>query len=152
MNNEFTMDDLADFTKSICHYKTLAISIGQLEVNNEELKILSNELKKLSNDGKYIDGLSYHFWCNANYHIINQLWSNTSCGWEGIGGSAMSYAYSYIIYNKYLKIICVYYSGKLAYIAKDDEKLEKYKNDNFQNLPGMSSCKASLNIIYKSKY
>lgn len=151
MNNEFTMDDLADFTKSLCHYKQLSQYINQLETGNKELEELNDKLKKNSKDGKYLDTLSYKYWCSANYYIVNQLWSNTSCGWEGIGGSAMSYAYSYIIHNQYLKIICVYYSGKLAYIAKDDEKLEKFKLDNFNNLPGIDSAKQVLNVIYKSR-
>ena len=140
-NLEYTFEHLSDYTQTITFHKRLGSYLSQLELNNQELKDLHQ--KYVKNDD----------WERFSIYQVQQGWSNTSCGWETMGGSAISADYTIIIHNLYLRVIFVYYNGKLAYIAKDDEKLEKYKNDlyPYKYLPGMSKCTKQLNVIYKSK-
>lgn len=138
-NVEYDFKTLQDLLSSIDYYKYLENTLPQLDRSNKELQDLYNQYYKNDN------------WLDFQVIQFIQHWSNTSCGWEGLGGSAMSSDYTTIIYNKYLKIICVFYNGKLAYIAKDNEKLKVFKKDNYYLLPGYSTCSNKLDVIYKSK-
>lgn len=138
-NVEYDFKTLQDLLSSIDYYKYLENILPQLDRTNKELQDLYNQYYKNDN------------WLDFQVIQLVQNWSNTSCGWESLGGSAMSSDYTTIIYNRRLKIICVFYNGKLAYIAKDNEKLEVFKKDSYYLLPGYNSCSNKLDIIYKAK-
>ncbi len=138
-NVEYDFKALQDLLSSIDYYKYLENSLPQLDRTNKQLQDLYNQYYKNDN------------WLDFQVIQLVQNWSNTSCGWESLGGSALSSDYTTIIYNRRLKIICVFYSGKLAYIAKDNEKLEVFKKDSYYLLPGYNSCSNKLDVIYKAK-
>ena len=90
--------------------------------------------------------ISYNEWLCYNIHIVNQTWGNTSGGWEGIGGSAMTTRFTVIIEHDLSDSAWIFYSGKLAYVCVMDDSYEKYKG-NLQHLPGKSSAIHKLTLI-----
>lgn len=130
---EYNLEQITELTLAITHHRELQSYITQLEKGNKELQDLYN-----------IPNRS-HAWNKISVIQTIQSWSNTSCGWQSLGGCAISSAFTTVIYNKYLQGMFVYYNGKLAYIAKNDGSVDML------NLPGMSDCGKKLNVIYKSK-
>ena len=47
--------------------------------------------------------------------MFPQLWGSTALGFEGIGGHAMTTAYTIVIQSEHGLGCCVYFSGRLAY-------------------------------------
>ena len=130
---EYNLEQITELTLAITHYQGLYNYISQLEKGNKELQDLYNIPNKNS------------VWNKISVIQTIQSWSNTSCGWETMGGSAISSAFTTVIYNKYLQVMFVYYNGKLAYIAKNDGSVDML------NLPGIIDCNKKLDVIYKSK-
>lgn len=130
------MKVMADLMTATIHHQGLINYLLQLESGNEKLVELNN--------------LATHIphWFDIDVHIVNQGWSNTSCGWESIGGSAITHDYTIVIENKRLLVSFVYYNGKLAYICKIDSK---YESIGCSSLPGYNSASKELDIIYKHK-
>lgn len=94
----------------------------------------------------------YETWKRINFHVIEQGWGSTCCGWEGIGGSTITQSYTTVIENGTYKIVAIYYNGKLAYLVHLDEKYKEFiLTHGFHLLPGLDSVKGRLNLIYKNK-
>ena len=76
----------------------------------------------------------------VNVTLFNQTWGSTALGYDGIGGSAMTDAYTVVV--EFLSIYCVYFGcGRLAYKIDagklDNESLEKFqKHMDTRNMPG----------------
>ena len=90
--------------------------------------------------------IRYDDWLSYNFHNINQIWGNTSRGWQTIGGSAMSSGFTVIIEHNQSNSAWIFYNGKLAYICEMDEKYEKYEG-NLNKLPGKNSAFTELTLI-----
>jgi hypothetical protein len=88
-------------------------------------------------------------WFNVDLHLVNQMWDNTSGGWGGIGGAAMTTTPTLIIENYEYGLSCVYYGTKLAYICEINDKYTEYQKAGYVNLPGYYDCKSSLSVIFK---
>lgn len=56
-------------------------------------------------------------------HIFEQMWGNTSGGFEGIGGSAMTVQNTYVLIPKNFEHDClVFFAGRFAYKVPYSEK------------------------------
>ncbi len=143
------LEELTDVMVSVKEYQRLATWIGQTTDNKDTVKPWYEEaIKKYGDSGKYIGEQWYRTWCNIDMHVVNQIWGSTACGWGGIGGSAMTSAYSVVLVNKEMSMACVYWSGKLAYIVHTDDKWKEYVTKSGYRMPGRSDVSKVLNIIY----
>lgn len=151
MRAEIDINEIADFTRSVSEYLRLASYYPQLDQNQKEtLAVLDARVMSKTDKGSYMDQVGYRYWKEVNVHMILQGWGNTSGGWQGMGGSAMTNAYTVIIENKWFDAIFVYYGGKLAYIADAGEKLKPFRERGFRNLPGLRECSDKLDVFYKN--
>jgi hypothetical protein len=151
MRAELDITEIADFTKSISEYLRLANYYKQLDqTQTETLEELHSRVMARTDKGSYMDHIGYQYWKEINVHMILQGWGNTSGGWQGMGGSAMTNSYTVIIENKWFDAIFVYYGGKLAYIADAGEKLKPFRERGFRNLPGHRECSEKLDVFYRN--
>lgn len=134
MKNKLTTRDGADFLNAYSHYSQLVNYFPQLDPKNEEIK-------KLVSEEVYYNSKLVQNWNNIEIHITGQLWGSTACGWGGMGGAAMSYAYNFIIKQKYTGLLFVYWDGRLAYIMNSSDATD------YGNMPSMSRVTA----LYKGK-
>lgn len=51
---------------------------------------------------------------------FQQMWGSTALGFNGVGGCAMTNAYTTIVILKNKRIACVYFDGRFAYRCKVD--------------------------------
>lgn len=57
------------------------------------------------------------------YAMFSQTWSSTALGFGGIGGQAITDAYTIVLRSNLLGEYCVYFGGRFAYnIKKPNEK------------------------------
>ena len=140
---------ITELLTSIEHYNGLSNYFNQLDPKQyDNLNDYHQIMLKHSKNGKYIDEGYLRYWNDVNLHLIKQIWGNTSCGYESIGGSAFTSSYTTIIENHHGGAIFVYYNGKLVYVAKINDKLKPFKDNDYSNLPGIISAKEKLDIIY----
>jgi hypothetical protein len=147
------LSDMADLMKSIADYEYLANTFTQLtsgEKREDLVKFWNEKIVKRDKD-TWMKPEEYKYWREINFHVIKQTWSNTSGGWESIGGSAMTDQYTVIIENQWFGFACIYYSGKLAYICEMDDKYKAYTANSYRTLPGCYTCGKKLTVIYKGK-
>ena len=52
------------------------------------------------------------------YAMFNQTWSSTALGFGGLGGQAITNAYTIVLRSNYLGEYCVYFGGRFAYHIK----------------------------------
>jgi len=154
---------MGDLFKCLQHYSELPYNFTQIDYRQKatleaywESIYGSPRTSTGSTNNEYYDKIerSIPSWNRPNVHIVTQLWSNTSGGWEGRGGCAMTNSYTIIIENPYIGLACIYYGNKLAYMVKIDSEYQKHAQSNYYKLPGLSSVKNSgLDVIYvSSKY
>ena len=149
MRTNFELTDVADFTRAVSSYQGLINYVSQLDPEqNIALKTFYDKIVAKSGNSKYVDGTAYRYWNDINIHMVSQTWGNTSGGWQGIGGSAMTQAYTIIIENRWFDAIFVYYGGELAYIADSGERLKPFRENSFRHLPGRNECANKLDVIY----
>lgn len=142
MGLEFGIDDIATFTNTISGYFKLANYFNQLD---------PKQLDTLNQLAEIVSQNDISRWRDINTHVVRQVWGNTSCGWQAIGGAAMTADYTIVIENLIYGVIFVYYGGRLAYIAKIDDNLSKYRQTNYSRLPGLGSCAKDLTLFYKAR-
>lgn len=140
--NKIGISELADITRSISDYHETCVYFKQLSGDDETTKRLTEfwDTNIKSYDARR--------WNDTDLHVVSQSWGNTSCGWETIGGAAISYAYTVIIENRWHKLAFVYYGGQKAYICEMDERYQSFKHDGFKCMPGVRSCKDALNVLW----
>lgn len=150
------LPEVGSIVQSLTHYQQLGSYLPQLDPAQRETldkfwkeRVLAHAQQPKFGE-KYMDGQAYQYWQQVDMHVVKQHWGNTSCGWEGIGGAAMSESYTVVLENRWLKAIFVYYDGKLAYIADMDDKLKPYMEKGFHSLPGMGSVASRLTCIYRN--
>jgi hypothetical protein len=150
-NTIFNISDLADITTSISEYHKLATIFTQLKggKDGEPLREFWNRKVVKRETNTWLNSREETEWLNFNLHFIPQMWGNTSGGWEGIGGAAITESYSIIIENEKFGFAAIYYNGQLAYICEIDEKYKELIKGGYKNMPGVSSCSKVLTVIYK---
>ena len=147
------LSDMSDLMRSISEYEYLPNGFTQMgdKESREVMTKFWNEKVVKREDSTWMTQEEYKYWKEINFHMIKQTWGNTSGGWQGIGGSAMTSAYTVIIENDWYGFACIYYNGKLAYICETDEKYTNYMRKNYRALPGHGDCREKLTVIYKSR-
>jgi len=78
-------------------------------------------------------------WSEVDLHVVDQMWGSTSCGWGGMGGSAMTSKRNVILEHRRQEILFVYWDGQLAYILDNKNKSFRFdrmpsRNDEIENL------------------
>ena len=145
------LSDMSDLMKSISDYEYLAnrfTMMGGVE-DRESLKKFWNEKVVKRETPTHMTQEEYKYWKEINFHMIKQTWGNTSGGWQGIGGSAMTSSYTVIIENGWYGFACIFYNGELAYICEMDEKYTNYMSKEYRGLPGHGNCREKLTVLYK---
>jgi hypothetical protein len=147
------LSDIADITRSISEYEMLTNSFTQRGTKEEKELLTDFWNKKVvkRETSTWMTSHEYEQWKEINFHVVAQTWGNTSCGWQGIGGAAMTKAYTVIIENGWSGLVCVFYFGKLAYMCEMDDKYKVYVEKGFRGLPGHGDCHEKLTVLYKSK-
>jgi hypothetical protein len=150
MRAELGMSEMCEVMQSVVNYEKVINWLSQSGEANykDSCKEYMDLFIQKSRGGKYLDDQSFSYWKDINIYIVKQSWGSTSCGWGGMGGAAMSSSYTTIIQNRFTGAIFVYYDGKLAYIAKEDDSLKKYRETGWRYLPAYYDTK-ELSIIYK---
>lgn len=146
MRSELNLSEMADVMSAIVHYREMFSHFTQLDQGQRDK--LQEFWKRKFPDKKAFDQFTYGKWASPNIHIVEQSWSNTSGGWETIGGAAITSSYTTIIENVWHGFIAVYYNGRLAYIAEIDDELQSYKSKGYQFLPGIRGAKSKLTLVY----
>ena len=152
MRQSIVLSDLADLMTSIVHYDNLMTTLTQQASKTpykEAAEAYMDFFIRQGLQGKHLSPKSYEYWRDYNLFVVKQTWGSTAGGWEGMGGSAMTDSYTVVIENYFTRGIAVYYNGRLAYMAKSDEKLERYRVENYKKLPSRDKCDQELSIIYK---
>lgn len=129
VHNSISLSTVTEIMKSIDAYQKLANMLPQLSKDESLAKFCTNDGK----DPLWWKSSKLKDWERVDIHIVDQLWGSTSCGWGGIGGSAMSNKYNIVIENRWHKAYYVFWDGRLAYILKNDESI------NLGNLPSYRS-------------
>jgi hypothetical protein len=136
----------SEVMQAVDHYNSLPNHFTQLDVTQKESlttfwdKLFGGSWERITAD--------YERWQSPNVHIVHQTWGSTACGWGGMGGAAMTNSYTVVIENKWAGFIAVYWDGRLAYIAEINDKLQKYKDNNYYHLPGLHKAKSELTLVY----
>jgi hypothetical protein len=147
------LSDMSDLMRSISEYEYLANTFPQLTSGDDRERLVKfwNEKIVKRETSTQMTQEEYRYWKEINSHMIKQTWGNTSGGWQGIGGSAMTSTYTVIIENVWYGLVCIYYNGKLAYICEMDEKYNNYMRKNYRGLPGHGDCREKLTVLYTSR-
>jgi len=110
----FNFRDFAELTSALDRYQRLAMVLPQLTKENP----YKDRLAELCKEEPYYKSKLIQNWADIDLHVIQQMWSSTSCGWGGIGGAAMTTSYSIVILNRRNNLAFIYWDGLLAYIIK----------------------------------
>jgi len=145
--NNIGLKEIGDIAACVNHYEETINYFSQLQ-SDDKAKLTEYWDKRIQPIGGR-DLLRY--WKEINLHLVNQTWGNTSGGWEGIGGAAMSTRYTLVIENNWFGFAYIYYGGQLAYVCEMDERYKEYKDQSYRALPGRRSCRELLNVLSYKK-
>lgn len=147
------LQELSHITGAIANYEYLPNIFQHLgsKEQNEKLKDFWNKNIVRRETSTYFTQNEINQWKEINLHVIPQTWGNTSGGWEGIGGSAMTKRYTVIIENQFYGFSSIYYNGELAYICLIDDMYKEHMANGYRTMPGMRPSKESLTILYKKE-
>jgi len=76
---------------------------------------------------------------------FEQMWGSTALGFRGMGGSAMTSAYTTVIICK--QIAYIYFDGIFAFSVKEDDKFREYLTK--RRVPSIIEAADTLEIIKK---
>lgn len=153
MRLEIEMEDMANVMLAISNYKeraTYFTQMGSGDVSGKLKEYWETKIVKRT-EKTWMTESEFKLWSDIELHLITQTWGNTSAGWETIGGSAMTPAYTTILENKWYGLSFVYYSGKLAYICEMDDKYNDLKQKGYRGLPGIVGCTEKLTVLFKGR-
>jgi len=146
------MDEMVHIMQSVSDYNKLCSVFNQMDTaQRETLNIYYDRMLQFSKDKRWMDQESLRAWNKINLHVVLQMWGSTACGWNGIGGAAMTQSYTTVIESIEGNAIFVYYNGKLAYVAEMDDKLKPIKDDGYRYLPDISGSSKVLTTYYVNK-
>lgn len=79
------------------------------------------------------------------YAMFPQVWGSTSLGFGGIGGQAITPAYTVIVESSFTGTFCVYFSGRFAY------RLNKPTKKFYEDIANRNMLPVSLASNYEEK-
>ena len=96
MRQEIGMEDIANVMIAISDYESRASYFSQMggSDDNKTLNEYWNTKIVKRTEKTWMTELEFRQWKDIELHLISQTWGNTSCGWQGIGGAAMTPAYT----------------------------------------------------------
>ena len=80
--------------------------------------------------------------------VFSQTWGSTALGFGGIGGQAMTSAYTTVIWDYTMNIWAVYFVNRLAYIIRDPNDLfmeNVFKSRNVASVAEYGKYKKKIN-------
>lgn len=137
------LKEIGEIVSTIHHYQEIINYFHQLVSDTPEKLKEYWETKISPKSGNHL----VRYWNDVNLHLVSQMWGNTSGGWQGIGGNAMTTGYTIIIENNWFGLAYIYYEGQLAYVCEMDEKYDEYKKQSYRGLPGRGDCQKLLNVL-----
>lgn len=137
------LKEIGEIVSTIHHYQEIINYFHQLVSDTPEKLKEYWETKISPKSGNHL----VRYWNDVNLHLVSQMWGNTSGGWQGMGGSAMTTRYTIIIENNWFGLAYIYYEGQLAYVCEMDEKYDEYKKQSYRGLPGRGDCQKLLNVL-----
>lgn len=137
------LKEIGEIASTIHHYQEIINYFHQLVSDTPEKLKEYWETKISPKSGNHL----VRYWNDVNLHLVSQMWGNTSGGWQGIGGNAMTTGYTIIIENNWFGLAYIYYEGQLAYVCEMDEKYDEYKKQSYRGLPGRRDCQNLLNVL-----
>jgi hypothetical protein len=72
--------------------------------------------------------------------MFPQMWSSTALGFGGMGGAAMTPAYTVVVFGQYKQSACVYFGGRLAYTIDKDIPKEFWEDVKNQRMPSVADA------------
>lgn len=135
-NEQLSISDLADITKSIADYQQLASVFPQYGPRDNPA--MKDFLEKHGADKDYWKSPLLAMWNDISIHISFQTWGSTALGWGGMGGAAMTRAINVVIKQGYTGMCFVYWGGRLAYATHRDNIVE------YERVPSLSEVKGSV--------
>lgn len=89
---------------------------------SEDLKlVIEDATKRLEADGIQLGPLQ-----DVEVEIWKQTWGSTALGFGGIGGCAISSAYTFLAWSPYRQSCYVYFAGRFAYkVSKPNENFRQ---------------------------
>lgn len=147
--NGIDIQEISSITSALSHFNGLASYLPQLDSKDPILqKYIQDLLSEYS--VKHWYELPFDNWNVIDFHVALQMWGSTSCGWGGMGGSAMTESYTVVIENRSLGIAAIYWNGQLAYLVQIDTKYEGYLKVRGYKMPSRSDVQSQLTLIYKT--
>lgn len=117
MKQFFEFRDFANLTSALDSYQRTATILPQLTMEEP----YRERLRELCSEEPYYKSSLIQNWADIDVHIVQEMWGSTSCGWGGMGGSAMTNSYSIIVFNRRNNLAFIYWDGILAYIIKAED-------------------------------
>ena len=78
------------------------------------------------------------YYADGNLYDFDQLWGSTALGFEGIGGSMMTWARTYVFIPKRIDKAYVFFGDKFAYVTPMNDRFwEDVKNQNMASVAKM---------------
>lgn len=87
---------------------------------------------------------------NSELLVFSQVWGSTALGFGGIGGQAMTSAYTTVIFDDYLNIWAVYFGERMAYMIKNPNDIfmeDVFKSRNMASVAERGKYKYIRNDI-----
>jgi hypothetical protein len=72
--------------------------------------------------------------------MFPQMWGSTALGFGGIGGAAMTSAYTTIVFGPNRTSVCVYFGTRLAYAIDDNIPAEFFEDMKNQRMPSVADA------------
>ena len=83
-----------------------------------------------------------------DFNVFSQIWGSTALGFNGIGGQALTKAYTTVLKEQNSNMFFVFFGERFAYVVENPNKIfeEDYNNHNMK--PCYESFKYELNQDY----
>jgi hypothetical protein len=149
----FDIQEASQLLQAIAHHEQMSSYFSQLD-SDPVMSDRRRVLWKTKFPKDHMDHYQLIEWRSPDIHICKQTWGSTSCGWGGMGGAAITTNYNVVLVNRILGIMCVYWGGKIAYIAEIDSKYEDFMNkgnNSYGHLPSLRVCDSVFSILHKSR-
>ena len=123
----------------IAHASFEAFPLYEYEDRDWEAYSKGNKDKKIKKTRKHTDyDLTVH-------SMFTQTWGSTALGFGGVGGAAMTTAYTVIIRSELNGMYAVYFGGQFAYVIEQPN--DKFRDDVIRHV--MSDVRSAKNKYEK---
>lgn len=97
----------------------------------------------------------HHYVEQCTVHCQQQMWSDTSMGWGGMAGQAISHCPVISIICERVRVAIVYISNRYAYACEADDKfyelMKRGRLPGWSGLPETGESSNGITIIHKAQ-